>query len=196
MLDRSQSEYLYKMLQELAPIDRSSFSHFVKNVKSTSYQKGQFFTRNHENTDSVGFVQSGVFSVFYLTSEQKEVVRNFCHEGRFLGSLGTILSGQPSHVSIQALEDSVVFETSFTWLQRFFDQYGADWERLGRKIAENHYISREKREYQMMCLDAKARYQIFREEFPSLESRINQYLIASYIGVAPATLSRMRKAKR
>ena len=165
---------------------------FAEKINMKSFTKGQFFTQIGDSHDNIAFVQSGVFKVYYLTSDGRQVTRNFCTKGKPVGSYVTILQKKSAHVNIQATEDSVVHMTTYSHLQSFFTK-GIAWECLGRKIAEEHYISREKREHQLLTLDATQRYQCFKEDFPGLENRVNQGDIASYLGIDPATLSRIRR---
>jgi hypothetical protein len=66
-------------------------------------------------------------------------------------------------------------------------------ERLRRKIAERFFVRSEKKQLEMALLEAKERYSIFREEHPGFEDIIPQYHIASYLGISPTQLSRIRK---
>jgi hypothetical protein len=66
---------------------------------------------------------------------------------------------------------------------------------LGRKIAEFYFLEKEQKELEMGLLEADQRYDIFRDRFPHLESLIAQYHIASYLGISPTQLSRIRNKK-
>jgi CRP-like cAMP-binding protein len=75
------------------------------------------------------------------------------------------------------------------------DLYASDmeWQKLGRRIAELLYIRKEQRELSFLLLDAPARYQRFCAQFGQQADRIPQYYIASYLGIRPQSLSRLRK---
>lgn len=68
-------------------------------------------------------------------------------------------------------------------------------EHLGRKIAEFYFLEKEQKEIEMGLLDADKRYEIFQLRFPGIESYIPQYHIASYLGISPTQLSRIRSKK-
>lgn len=68
-----------------------------------------------------------------------------------------------------------------------------DLERLRRKIAESFFVWNEKKQLEMSMLDAKERYRIFQQEYPGVEELIPQYHVASYLGISPTQLSRIRK---
>lgn len=67
------------------------------------------------------------------------------------------------------------------------------WDRFLIKLLEKGYSTKEKRERELLHLDADERYAIFLEEYPTLESRVKQHMIASYLGITPESLSRIRK---
>jgi hypothetical protein len=75
-----------------------------------------------------------------------------------------------------------------------FEQYRKV-ERLARILAEQFFVRKEKREIELVTLEAKDRYAIFQKEHPQLEQLIPQYHIASYLGVSPTQLSRIRGRK-
>ena len=79
-------------------------------------------------------------------------------------------------------------------LEMLYESYPG-WQRLGRKLIEYYYLIIERREYQFLALSAKERYQQFRSDYPGLEQRISQAQIASYLGINPVTLSRIRSSK-
>jgi CRP-like cAMP-binding protein len=68
-------------------------------------------------------------------------------------------------------------------------------ERIARKLAENYFMVKEQREIELVLLDASQRYRLFQQEYPGLENRIPQYHIASYLGITPTQLSRIRAKK-
>lgn len=186
---------LKSYFDQLVTLPSEEFAGFTAGLKETKFSKGEMFTRIGEENDRIGFVKAGVFKVYYVTPDGKEVIRNFCYEGKPIGSYSTILTGQAAHVNIEAVEDSAVLETTYAHFEDFFAKSAA-WEKLGRKVAEAHYISRERREFQLLSLNAYDRYMAFRQDFPGLEARVTQVDIASYIGVDPATLSRLRSKAR
>ena len=79
----------------------------------------------------------------------------------------------------------------FTRITQLYDSHPKI-ERLARILAEQFFVQKEKREIELVTLEAKDRYRIFQEEHPQLEQLIPQYHIASYLGVSPTQLSRIR----
>ena len=96
-----------------------------------------------------------------------------------------------SHFSIQAIVKTEILEVDYDqWQKLFKNNY---WKEFLIALLEKGYALKEKRERELLLLDAESRYKIFREEFKELEKSIKNYLIASYIGITPIALIRIRK---
>jgi CRP-like cAMP-binding protein len=67
------------------------------------------------------------------------------------------------------------------------------WNTIARKYVETLFIEKEKRERRLLSEDAATRYLSFQKDYPGLEDKIPQYQIASYLGITPVALSRIRK---
>lgn len=173
-----------------APVPPAQLDAFLGEVRVRSYEPGSFFTLPGDTHDRVGFVLEGLFRVYYTGEDGGVRIRNFCHEGKPLGSYATILAGLPAHVAIEALEPSRVAEFPYAALARRFEEHAA-WERVGRLLAEEHYVARERREFEFLTLGAAERYEAFRQAFPGLDARLKRRDVASYVGVEPETFSRL-----
>lgn len=115
----------------------------------------------------------------------------FFTDNTFMIALTAIVTKNTNLINIQALLDSVVLELDYQKFTRLFDEYQI-LERLVRKIIESEWAKKETREIRLVIDDATARYMYFREEHPGLETKIPQYHIASYLGITPIQLSRIR----
>lgn len=189
-LNPQESEALFQYFTAIAGIPRIEFDELEKFISAREFPKSAYFVKVGDLSRNVGFVLRGGFTVSYVNSEGDSLIRNFCIAGMPLGSYGTILSNQPTHVNIEAFEPSTVAVLDYDKLSSFYDRHSS-WERFGRKIAEQHYMTRERREYQLLSLSAKERYEAFLNEFPGLDERVTQACIAAYIGISPVSLSRI-----
>ena len=111
-----------------------------------------------------------------------------------VGGYSSLVSQLPNSINQQALTDCDLLIANYTKLTDLLDKH-QDLERLLRKISENYFVEKEKREVEIVLLEAKKRYAIFQREFPQLEQLIPQYHIASYLGITPTQLSRIRAKK-
>lgn len=177
--------------QSFADLPEEEILPFINEVSAVTLKTGEFFTKEGDAGDRLGFLISGLFRVYYKSPSGKIHIRNFISEDQLLGSYSTILAQKPAHVYIEALEPSIVAEFYHKDIVKRLNTH-LGWERLTRLAAQRYYLSRERREYCLLTMDARERYQEFLREFPGLENRVTQANIASYINVTPETLSRIR----
>jgi len=156
------------------------------------YSKGEYFARAGEISNTLSYIQEGLFRTYIIGNDGKEYTKNFYSEGSFMGAQTSLLTGKPSLNSIQALEDSVSLEMDYRFLTQIAEQNMA-WQKLFRCTAEQDYLAKEKRESELLLFDAKTRYIHFIEEHPEWAARIKQHYIASYLGITAETLSRIKE---
>ena len=128
---------------------------------------------------------------FYTNAKGEEFVKNFVTEGNPVASYMSVIRGNPAAYSCMAIEDTLLVTLKYSDLKKLYETYSC-WERMGRVNAEQCYFETEQREQQLLTMDATERYELFMKQNARLASRVPQYLIASYIGVSPVTLSRIR----
>ena len=155
-------------------------------------KKGEYFIRKGEFAKEIAFLQSGIVRAYYINSEGKEYNKTFFSAPSIIGSYASLISKQKNAVAQQALTDCKIWKASFRKIEEL-SEGNYEIERLRRTIAENFFLNNEKKEIEMALLDAEKRYLILREEYPGIELKIPQYHIASYLGISPTQLSRIRK---
>ena len=154
--------------------------------------KGSFFIRAGEQPRKMAFVLKGLFRYVYTDDEGNEYTKSFMPAGSFLSSYTSMINGEASYYAIEALEDSsvVVFEYEAWQGLRAKDRI---WTDLLVTMLERGYGAKERRERELLLLSAEARYQNFCAMYPGLIGRIKQHQIASFLGIKPESLSRIRK---
>ncbi|MEM6628582.1 MAG: Crp/Fnr family transcriptional regulator [Bacteroidota bacterium] len=154
--------------------------------------KNEFFVRAGEYAEQIGFLTKGVVRAFFLHPAGKEYTKQFFVAPSIIGAYTSLLTRQPNKIAQQGLTDCEILVADFAKIEAGYDKYH-DLERLGRKIAEYYFLEKEQKEIEMALLDADRCYLLMRERFPTLESLIPQYYIASYLGITPTQLSRIRR---
>ena len=160
--------------------------------KEKSISASDYFIKAGETPLKIAYVTKGLFRYVYTNGKGDEFTKGIIVENFFLCSYSAMILGKPSHFSIEALEDSQVLE--IIW-QDFTHLLEGDifWVKFLLKFVEKGFMIKEKRERDLLLLDAETRYKNFLEEFPEMDQRIKQSIIASYLGIQPETLSRIRK---
>lgn len=139
------------------------------------------------------FVEQGLLRGYSLHARQ-ETSSWFMAEGDFVISVVSFFTQQPSTEYLELLEPAVLYSISHAQLQGLYQQF-PEFNLVGRVLTERYYVLSEQRAYQLRTLSAAERYAQLVQEFPKLTQRIPLKLLASYLGIAPETLSRLR-AKR
>jgi len=106
-------------------------------------------------------------------------------------SYAAFVQREESKLYIQALEDTELLVIDYKIYRKLLDSHVC-WQEAAKKLAELIFILKEKREAGLLLHDARERYLQFLGDYPNLENRISQYHIASYLGIAPESLSRIR----
>jgi CRP-like cAMP-binding protein len=154
-------------------------------------KKGELLTRNGEICKQVSFINQGLLRMFYIV-EGKEVSTGFAPENHYLAQYDSFLTRQPSLGNIDALEDCQLMNLSYDNVQELYKELPV-FQIFGRKIAEMLFIMISSQTNALLTLTPEERYKKVLEEQPFIIQRVPQYMIASYIGITPEHLSRLRK---
>jgi CRP-like cAMP-binding protein len=155
-------------------------------------QRHDYFLHEGGFPKTVAFVASGLFSQYYISADGEVVIKKFFCERNFMASLSALITGTPSIFTIKALEKSVIVEFGFAQFKELSKQY-PDLSQLYINYLEQHWVvEKEPLEISYRHDDAATRYRNFLAAYPGLETRIKQHEVASYLGITPTQLSRIR----
>jgi len=182
---------LKEHLNKIVQFTESEMELFIALFSEKQLKKNEYFAREGELSKKFAFVSSGIIRAFYRNNEGNEYNKTFFTKNNFVGAYSSLVTNQKNLINIQCLTDCTFLIANFSDLTRLYDS-NPKIERLARILAEQFFVSKEKREIELVMLDATGRYEIFQIEHPNLESLIPQYHIASYLGITPTQLSRIR----
>lgn len=184
---------LLTYLNSLGGLNPSTLGLFLPHIQEVTLSKNSFFVKEGEVSKEIGILTNGIVRSFITTAEGKEYNKTLFAAPAIIGSYVSFITGQPNRLPQQALTDCTVLKFPLELLETLSEN-NIEIERLRRKIAERFFVLKEKRELEMVLLQAEERYQIFQKEYPGVEQEIPQYHIASYLGITPTQLSRIRKS--
>jgi len=182
---------LFKYINKISPVSESVFSEIWDLIRKVELSKLDYFVKEGEVSREIGFLENGIVRAFYINDSGKEYNKTLFTAPAFIGSYASIITGKPNMLPQQALTKCSVWKISVANLDSLSEKY-CEIERLRRKIAEFFFLQNEKKELEMALLEAGERYLILRKEYPDIENQIPQYHIASYLGISPTQLSRIR----
>ena len=155
-----------------------------------TFKKGEIVQRANELNTAAIYVKKGVLRSYIIDSNGKEHIYMFASEGWIIGDIEAMEYNQPAQLCIDCLEDSEVVLFNKDGLFRVDlskEQIVENVQLLSRRIGRL-----QRRVLMLMGASAADRYMYFLEIYPELTSRLSQKMIASYLGIAPQTLSTLR----
>jgi CRP/FNR family transcriptional regulator, anaerobic regulatory protein len=138
------------------------------------------------------FVVEGCFRMYMIDDNAKEHNLQFAIENWWIGDLGSFHSEEPSRLNIEAIENSIILQIKKEDQLRLFIDY-PKFNRIFRVFTENALISYQRRVLENISSTAEERYVDFMKRYPFFFNRISNVQIASFIGVTPEFLSKIRK---
>ncbi len=181
-------------LQALAPVDAASIDRALADFTPRALKAGEHLLEAGERATELAFIEQGLVREYYVSPAGDEHVRTFCAEGSFTGSLYDLLSSAPAITNIEALEPTRLLVADWASFQARCEREPS-WHVAGRRIAEALYAKKVVREHQMLALTARERLEALRRALPQLERRVKARHVASYLGITPEHLSRIRRAR-
>lgn len=158
-------------------------------------RKGEFYQRAGEVTTHGGFVVHGCLRTYSLDSDGVESIVSFSPERSWVGDIRSARALRPTIFHVDAIEPAELLMITLSGFDRMLARF-PDIARGYQLGLERGAAARERRIALSLNSTAEERYADFIERHPSIASRIPQRMLASYLGIAPETLSRVRRKRR
>lgn len=186
-------ESLRLYFDKFLKLNDSEWADCKKCIERVNIAKNEKILKQGEHCNFIAFIQEGSFR-FYYDKDGEVIITAFFFQGDFVSNYRSFLTGKPSDHFIEALQDAVIYRFNLQELKSLYDKH-KNIERLGRLIAENLYLSVASRLDSFLFETPEERYKTLMERNSRLLQEVPQYMIASYLGVKPETLSRIRRRK-
>ena len=191
----SENDYLKlrKGISRYVELAEEEWEAFKSIVSFHRFAKGEFLVKADDVCTVAAFICQGVMRYYYL-KDGNEYIGHIAMEGEFISAYSSFLTERPTRQLVDTLEPTNFFSFSRKDLFSLYDKY-KNIERLGRKIAEEIIVGSQYRTAMMLFNSAEERYDWLVSARKELLNRIPQYMLASYIGIKPESLSRLRKKR-
>lgn len=183
---------LKNYFNSISKINDSTWDRILPFFREEKLLKKEDFAKEGKTSRKIAFLKTGVVRAFFINQEGKDYNKQFFVGQSIIGAYSSLLTEKVNLIAQQALTDCVIYCCDYKSLTNLYDEH-PDLERFARKIAEHYFLEKEKKEIEIVLLDASQRYMLFKKEFPTLEQLIPQFHIASYLGISATQLSRIRK---
>jgi len=186
------AENLQKLLNTIVPIPDEEWEWLVANLGSRNYAAGDILFWPGEVDASIHYLHHGLVRYFYLSEDGKERNHTFASEGNLVGCLPAYVGVGPCTFTVEALEQTNSLVIPPNIIQSMENRHTC-WSQFKLRLMEHVAIRKEEREAEFLTDTAEKRYRNFLLRYASLAERIPQYHIASFVGITPVGLSRIRK---
>ena len=186
-------EVLRAYLEKMFPLTEKEFALFHELYVPMELKKGELLQREGEVVKYAAFVTKGCLRNYVIDNKGREHVVMFAPENWWIVDSNSIMNGTPTSYFVDAIEDSVVLlsdkeanETIMNCVPGYAKSFQAG--------IQKHAAAKDKRIVQSLTATAEERYLNFLETYPTIAQRVPQHMLASYLGVTPETVSRIRKS--
>ncbi len=155
-------------------------------------RKRQYLLQEGDMCKYVAFVEKGMLRSYTVDAKGVERIIQFAFESWWIGDQYSFLTGEPSQYNIDALEDCELLLLSRPAEEQLMEQI-PKMERYFRILLQNHLISLQRRVASSLSRTAEERYNELVQSCPTIPRRVPQHMMASFLGITPETLSRIRK---
>jgi CRP-like cAMP-binding protein len=185
-------DLLRKHINSRVRLTEEEFNTCAKFFISKKLKKHRFLLNEGDICKYIGFVNSGCLREYTIDNKGIEHIVQFAIEDWWVSDLHSFLSGLPATYNIDALQDSVVLLLEKSAREELLDNC-PKMEKFFRLLIEANHVATQQRITDSLSSSAEERYLKFIKTYPKLLEQVPQNQIASYLGITPQSLSRIRK---
>lgn len=183
---------LTSFLNTNVDFDKNFMQIILSKTKEVTYKKGAFLLSEGETCSHFFFVEKGLLRYYSIDSKGKEHILQFASENWFVSDRESVFFNKPSQYYIQALEDSEVILIDEDFINQLSKE-NISFVEFNNHLLHNHIKNLQRRITQLLSATAEERYLDFIKLYPDILLRVPQWMVASYLGITPESLSRIRK---
>jgi CRP-like cAMP-binding protein len=187
-------EILYKHFNKYISLSEEEFEICKKLFTYRKFRKHQYILQSGDISRNETFILSGCTRTYEVDDNGQEHIVQFGLETWWIGDIHSFFTNSPSRYNIDCLEDTEVLQVPRVEMEKLYERV-PKMERFFRILIQNAYVASIDRIYSNLSKSAHQRYQDFLDKYPDIEQRVPNHQIASYLGIAPQSLSRIRKQR-
>ncbi|MBI3219369.1 MAG: Crp/Fnr family transcriptional regulator [Bacteroidetes bacterium] len=179
-------------IQQMIPISENEMKELLNGCFEKTFPRQAVVSNPGIAPNEIFFINKGIIRVIVSDNGGVEHTIHFALENQFIADYSSFMLRQPSLYTLQALEETEVVVMPRSIIEWSYQNLRQG-DRLGRLIAEFYFIYHDNRIKNMYARTPKERYDTITEVFPNIHNRVPQHMIASYLGITPVHLSRIKK---
>jgi CRP-like cAMP-binding protein len=183
---------LRKQILSIAAFAENEIEKIVTSFEYAKFKPKEYLATIGTTSNKIYFIINGLARVYYLKNG-KEVTTYLSSDNGFIASYSSFINQTHSFENIQCIEECEILSISYTKMQKLYAEI-PNWERVGRILAEQNYLCMADRLLKLQMIPAKEKYLTFLQtSHPKIIQRTPLIYIASYLGITPESLSRIRQ---
>ncbi len=179
-------------LEQEFSIALTDWQSFTRHFSARELQIQQHWIQAGDICTELCFILEGLIRIYYIDQAGNEVNQHFYQANEVIAPVDALVSKEPCQYFIQALEPTRLMVANYSELSKAGED-NPELLRLEIKMLQTIFIKSARREARLLLGNAEQRYRWFCKEYPELLERVPQYHIASFLGITPVSLSRLRK---
>jgi CRP/FNR family transcriptional regulator, anaerobic regulatory protein len=185
-------ENFYAYLKNRAGLKEEEVLLLTANLKTKTVEKGEYLLKFGEICHNSFYVEKGLLRSFTIEESGKEYIIQFASENWFISDRSSTFFHEPSDMYIDAIEQSTVIYIDTDFIHKVCE-LSPSFREYNELALHNHIRHLQKRINLLLAAHAEQRYLDFIQLYPDITLRVPQWMIASYLGITPESLSRVRK---
>ncbi|MGE8302274.1 MAG: Crp/Fnr family transcriptional regulator [Sphingobacterium paramultivorum] len=190
-MEQSSIQPLINYFNKLIPLSNEEIELVSSSFQPRLYRKRQYVLQEGDICNRFSFVVSGCLRMYKVDEKGNTHNIQFASENWWMIDIGSFHRKKPSELSIEALEDTMVLQINYENLIELYTK-APKFDRIFRVLIENSFVNLQNRLLQNISSTAEQRYQSFIEMYSHLLNRLPQTQIASFLGITPEFLSRLK----
>jgi len=185
--------------EKMITISDAEWQEVVPLFKYRQFKKGEIFHYGGEIMNNVYYLSKGIAKSYFYGDNGKEFVWQIYYNHASLTVKNAMMDDcvsfyeqNDSLLTFEALEDVECYEISWKALEALYVSH-SKWQYVGRVLTQGAYANAYKRIVSIMSQDSSSRYEALLAQYPNIFEYVKAYHIASYLGITPQSLSRLRK---
>ncbi len=179
-------------MSRFVDLDEEARAALNKIVKTRKIRRRQFIVQPGFTCTHQSHVIQGALRVYFISSEGTDHTIQFAIEDWWISDFYSYVHQRPASLYVEALEDSTIQQIGFEDTEKLCADFPV-FERFFRLVAQKAFAFSQRRVLSNLEKTAEERYLEFAELYPSIVQRVPQYMLASYLGMTPEFLSKIRK---
>jgi CRP-like cAMP-binding protein len=191
MNDPRHLEKIEVFIKQIVQPNPEEWAAFADIVKPKKLKKKELLLEEGQTCNFIAFINSGVIRE-YSFQNGKETTVDFVTDNQFITDYQSFIMQTPTMQFVEALTEVDLLILNKDGINSLFDRYKV-WERFGRLIIERVFCGVEAKRKKIIATTHEEQYRDFAAAYPQIIQQVPQYYIASYLGITPEHLSRIRK---